>query len=598
MSASDSLRYENRQTSELPLPERGKSLWHRSAPERVIRAGRWDEGSKGWRLWQQHLLVTLDRKFQLTGNPAQRLFWSDNSTPFKQADKRIRKFASGNHSGETSDQLSGLFAFLERCRSTPLGPLECLDWAYSLPQLAQSLTAHVWWALLDRFIEIAADANSLSLEDTPTEFQLLAGELPLTLAYLFPEIKRCRQLAKPGAEVISHGILELSNDDGTLHASYLSELRPLMACWTRSRLLGAELKQGKMRSAASERLVVCAQQALRLLTPKRLQLLHDSSCEPWPAPLLAAALASARKKPASVARAGAKASVPPKKSRLSSSAESSWQSDSSEYAVLRSQWTKRATLLAVDYSSPTLHLQLNTNQDAVCHGPWRLDITFNDERCELLQDWDSVCWVADEDVAYLELQGSFSHDLKVQRQVLLGRQDDFLFLNDVLLSPTPGRLGYRSALPCEDGIVFQPAVENREFKLIAPSTQLLALPLALPEWQSQPASGEFLVRGKQLEYSLTRQGTALSAPWFIDLKQKKREQPYTWRPLTVAENRQILSAEDAVAYRVQVGQRQFLFYRSLSTRGTRTVLGAHLANEFLASRLNDDGDLHTLVEIE
>jgi hypothetical protein len=71
----------------------------------------------------------------------------------------------------------------------------------------------------------------------------------------------------------------------------------------------------------------------------------------------------------------------------------------------------------------------------------------------------------------------------------------------------------------------------------------------------------------------------------------------TWRQLTIAENLNIVSRDEAVAYRVQVGIDQWLFYRSIRPAISRTVLGQHLSCEFICGRFLNDGSIESLVEI-
>ena len=50
-------------------------------------------------------------------------------------------------------------------------------------------------------------------------------------------------------------------------------------------------------------------------------------------------------------------------------------------------------------------------------------------------DWESVCWVSDDDVDYLELEIELDHGWKLQRQFLLAREDLFLFVADAIVGP-------------------------------------------------------------------------------------------------------------------------------------------------------------------
>jgi hypothetical protein len=100
----------------------------------------------------------------------------------------------------------------------------------------------------------------------------------------------------------------------------------------------------------------------------------------------------------------------------------------------------------------------------------------------------------------------------------------------------------------------------------------------------------------QLRHRLT--GNCLFVPIWIDLKRKRMEKPLTWRRLTVVEERQIQRADRAVGYRVQIGGKQWLFYRSLAPRANRTVLGKNLCTEFLVARFDGNGDCDPILEIE
>ena len=92
-------------------------------------------------------------------------------------------------------------------------------------------------------------------------------------------------------------------------------------------------------------------------------------------------------------------------------------------------------------------------------------------------------------------------------------------------------------------------------------------------------------------------GTALYAPLFVDLDPARKRKALTWRRLTVAENLRIVPADMAVAYRVQIGKQQWVFYRSFTTEGNRTFLGLNFTSEFLAARFDASGETETLIDI-
>ena len=104
-------------------------------------------------------------------------------------------------------------------------------------------------------------------------------------------------------------------------------------------------------------------------------------------------------------------------------------------------------------------------------------------------------------------------------------------------------------------------------------------------WRRVPAGGR-------------RENPRLYVPLLFDLAPPRVSTRRTWRQLTVAEHLTSQPRDVAVGYRVQLGNTQWLFYRSLAPRSNRSVLGQNLSNEFVAARFDLDGGLEELIEIE
>ena len=68
--------------------------------------------------------------------------------------------------------------------------------------------------------------------------------------------------------------------------------------------------------------------------------------------------------------------------------------------------------------------------------------------------------------------------------------------------------------------------------------------------------------------------------------------------LTVAEHLEKVPPHVAAGYRVAVADDQWLIYRSLSTKGNRTLLGHNLSTESLIARFDTTGEVDRLIEIE
>ena len=111
--------------------------------------------------------------------------------------------------------------------------LEALAWCHALPGACHWLGPDAWWQLLQSLLVLAGEAADVRLAEEPLLNQLLAGELRLALASLFPEIEACRKLGGPARESLSAGLVDLLDGEGVPHGKYLDLLRPLLACWTR-----------------------------------------------------------------------------------------------------------------------------------------------------------------------------------------------------------------------------------------------------------------------------------------------------------------------------------------------------------------------------
>ena len=122
--------------------------------------------------------------------------------------------------------------------------------------------------------------------------------------------------------------------------------------------------------------------------------------------------------------------------------------------------------------------------------------------------------------------------------------------------------------------------------------------MQLPEWRTGRGRGGLVQTDCGLELRQHTVGQSLFAPLFFDLDPAPDAQALTWRRLTVAQERQVLSADTAVGYRVQIGDSQWLIYRSLSSPEVRSVLGVNLMHEFLVANFLPTGKIKRLLEIE
>jgi hypothetical protein len=166
------------------------------------------------------------------------------------------------------------------------------------------------------------------------------------------------------------------------------------------------------------------------------------------------------------------------------------------------------------------------------------------------------------------------------------------------LGACPRALRYSLHIPLGGEVDAVLADESREIRLRARDTQALVFPLSLAEWRADRRFGELSLDAHGLELQHATVGASLYAPLWIDLDPERGHKPFTWRQLTVADERRIVPRDAAAGYRVQFGKKQWLIYRSLTQPRNRSVLGHNLATDFLIARFGRDGSVKTLIEVE
>ncbi len=484
----------------------------------------------------------------------------------------------------------------------PAGDLEfnfeSLAWSGALASLAPRFSEPLWWKLFNTLVDLAS--RGLTTYGPPLLGQVLHGELALTLAYSFPELEACRALARPAGHTVSLALSELLDGEGLIHADHRAWLRPLLAAWTRCRALGNHLSESWCDESTARQYPLLVQHALRWSRTDGRQVFTSKDSATWDPDLLKHTIRLAGDKTTrQIARL---TTVGTRSQRLRRAKDMPPPANESEWAataVLRPDWLRAAPRLSVAYSGPQVEIELAIGKDCLWSGNWTIEVKRNGQPLEPVGQWSQVCWESDHDVDYLELEMRLHGDVIVERHVLLGRNDPFLFLADTVLSSQPARLEYRSVLPLAGLSTFQPESETREGVLVVGGRRKArVLPLALPEWRASPGRGSFEVTGESLELRQSADGRRLFAPLFIDLDARRSGRDVTWRQLTVAEDRRIVPSETAVGYRVQCGKSQWLVYRSLGRPAVRSVLGTNLMHEFMVADFKRDGSVHRLLEIE
>ena len=641
-------------------PAGDEAFWHESAPGSVRRRYASGDAAGGWKRWRRHLLDRGNARLaeqlaeKLAGSrkkAAGALSWGSYGSPVQQprlawllkmADARPRQ--ARELASESPAHIEGWLAETAGLNSwspTTDEALEAIAWVRALSPLLRVCNTEIWWQLLKRLHDLATIAT-VPLDDDPLAHQLACGELPWSLAALFSEIEPCRQLAPAAAKSLSLGIAELLDGTGVPQSRFLLIFHRLVASWTRSRLLAAAVRATSAKSGldncwdadAEQEFPQAVREALRLSRFDGTPVLAErGEADALPASTantawltdVAVALAGEgdkkyRRTMQTIAAGRGSKERRGQSSRLAQKKlpDPAFNSEWAELAVLQTDWSSRAARLTVAYSGPTVRIELQSDREILFGGTWELEVRADGVLAQPRGSWSEVCWVSDADCDYLELELELSGSMRVQRQILLSRKDQFVFLADAMLGVEPSDLTYRGRLPLATGITVRPATETRELTLLGKKPRAVVLPLALPEWRADPRGGELTGSGaseagagatngeigstSEIVLSQSAHGRRMFAPLWIDLSAKRiRNQdrdPLTWRQLTVGEQRQILPRDEAVGYRVQCGKRQWLAYRSLATPGNRTLLGVNLSTDFFVGRFGSDGETESIVEVE
>lgn len=275
-------------------------------------------------------------------------------------------------------------------------------------------------------------------------------------------------------------------------------------------------------------------------------------------------------------------------------------------AVLRTGWGRGGVRLLLDFSAPRQQLEIAVGDRLVVAGEWGWSVEADGVPLLPTGPWTVCCFESDAKASFLEIVAPLPGGLQAERQIVLLPRDRVLILTDSITdagaclpaSGRPDRIAYRSHLPLAEAGASREA-ETRELRLKVGERQAWrVLPLALPEWRVATAAGGLDEDGDVLRLRGEGQGGRYSFPVWFDLDPDRSDLPLTWRPLSVADQRQNLKAHEAVGFRVQVGLEQWLLYRALDTPRNRTLLGCNVACEFLVGRLRRSGEVSRTLEIE
>ncbi|MEZ6138039.1 MAG: hypothetical protein R3C53_24410 [Pirellulaceae bacterium] len=499
------------------------------------------------------------------------------------------------------------FRWLDTADAYPFAALGVAALAWYIPEAARRPAAD--W--LTQWVHAAVDRISIAAPD-PDESVLcglvLHCELPLLIGVATAASKRTALDEASRAMDNLAEYLERSEDNvsGWL-AHGATYLRAALACVLRCRVLANSLGLRKWFPPQQSALAKLLQHAARWARPDGTQLLAAGNSSPR-AMSIWEALVKQTNKPKSTLNAMAlnglvSLSKPMDRKQLKpkSLPALSFYSDDAMCAVVQSDWRQKGCRVAVDFSDTDMFIEaLGPRGAAILVGEWTCSVACDGQAELQLDQWGESCWFSDDDVDYLELEAKFGQHARVQRQVVLLRSERMLLVADALLCDRPGDWCLTSKLPLAADATFESNKKTTEGFIKRAGTSCLTMPIYLPEWHRQHTQGSVArEEGNLVVRHACSDAQRLYAPLLISLCNRHAKKPYTWRHLTVGEDLRIVRPDEAVAFRVQTGKDQLVFYRTLAPATRRTALGMHTLSDFYAGRFDaSQGEVETLIEVE
>jgi hypothetical protein len=276
--------------------------------------------------------------------------------------------------------------------------------------------------------------------------------------------------------------------------------------------------------------------------------------------------------------------------------------------VLRCHWAVLARKrdipslrLEMSVAGETFQLKLTLGSHTILEGGWTTTLLADGRELRPTSAWEVVCRHHSSQTSYLELVQFWSEGLRLWRHVLLAREDGWLILGEAFTgSPRQRAWFYQTSLSFSNSDVHWCGKRQTTEGWITHAQGRLAriLPIFAPEYKTADLRGVIRDEGLSLKVTSSFSGRAFFAPLWVDWRLSRLTERCTWRQLTVAENGRAVPFDTAAAYRVQVADEHWLFYRSLGPAGKRSFFGHQLLSELFFGRFNRQSGLVTpLLEV-
>jgi hypothetical protein len=457
------------------------------------------------------------------------------------------------------------------------------------------------WTAAQPFVDGPPEQTEGSLRSL-----IIGAELRWWIAAFYWPLVRADEFTRRFDDLLFTHLDEITDDDGSPHAPILGDLPGIVASFARclvlDRLRDAPAITDRTRGHFAK-LVTCTSGLLddrgRLLWDEKSQLL---------APLLTtAARLSGLKKP-SPARRWLARLQPTLDSRRSPAIKPvalpkairklrSHQSDWAMTAAMASDESEVSSQVGCRFHDAAPEVIATINGRELVSGPWRSSVVIGGETLRDDLSWTCSCWYSDKAADFVEMQCRVRPGVTLFRQVLLGKRDSWMMLADEVRAPGQ-TIEYFSQTPIARGWDWLEDSLTRERALVQDSLRVRVAPIFVSQDKVQRSDGvvEPDARGLTLRFTAA---DGLYLPTVFDWHPDRRDAGVDWNVLTVADSGRVLSRSEASAYRLRVGERQWVFYHSLTrARVGRSVVGLHTLYETVVGEFKPNGVVDPMVQVE
>ncbi|MEQ9407712.1 MAG: hypothetical protein RIK87_08280 [Fuerstiella sp.] len=275
------------------------------------------------------------------------------------------------------------------------------------------------------------------------------------------------------------------------------------------------------------------------------------------------------------------------------------ESDWAESAVLRNALRLDADVMQLDWDEPCPHLNLTALGTRILEDRWQSSIRVNGELHQPAGDWVCTCWFEDKEVVFAELESGSENGIRHVRHAMLALQQHFAVLTDTVTSPdAAAQIEFASELQLAAGTTTEANTITRELLIHSDGPSLRAVPTWLEDDRVCQAAGALSADDRRLQLSAVSPG-GVTLPLVLDWHPERVASAADWNRLTVTEERRRLTARDAAAFRVRIGNLQLMLFRSLRRgESLRAVLGHHTPHETVYGRVRKNGTIAPLVMVD